>query len=574
MNDPFAMLDPMTKAKSPAISGGSASTAANYATTPMNYGQAPGFSMQQAANPFGGLPPQQHQQQQQYGGGVPMGMMNNNNMQMYPQLNNNNGAAFMTQPGPASFSGLPQGQHQQQQQHAMVSNPFMQQQQAAPFLTQPMNNNSNSNPFGGSSNNNNMYPSQQQQQQQLDPFGTQMKPSGGGLMPPQLRPAEHTMPPAPLRHSSSIIVDFDPFSPRENTPRSPYDYQTVDQSGSDSAASSSTDSSDRRRQTQEAQRSQLGFSSDSFNASNAPKISLKDLANQPGVGSNNVTARGPSSSFDDSPFFTDNDDAFADHNMFANLDDEPGTNKKDWGQFAKDKRTAEGDSGTTGGGADEDEIPDECGPNEYDVTFETGRKLGVLMERVDVCGKSRDDKRQEIAVVKLVVENGAADRVGVTTGSSVVAINARSVARDSYAVVLDMIKAAPRPMSIRFKRGTVNKDTTQGNVLTRISSKWMLCVCCWLYVEIGSDLLLARLPWCRWHLQCGQPHKRQCELDGQVLCLWRRQDGRAPALCLARSLSRGTIGRFDNFMHFVPYFVTNFDNVGMGENQFPTCFLL
>lgn len=466
MNDPFAMLDPVAKAKSPAVGGGA--SAANYATTPMNFGQTPGFPMQQqGANPFGGSP-----QQQQFGG---MGMMNNMQQPMYPpQQHNNNGAAFMTQPGPASFSGLPQHAHQQQQQHAMASNPFMQQQQAAPFLTQPMNNNSN--PFGGgSSNNNNMYPSQQ-----LDPFGTQMKTSGGGFMPPQLRPAEPTMPPAPLRHSSSIIVDFDPFSPRDSTPRTPYEYQTG--GAQDQSQGGSADFGDRRRQTQEAQRSQLGFSSGSFNASNAPKISLKELANQPAAAGNNANntgiARGPSNSFDDSPFFTDNDDAFADHNMFANLDDEPGANKKDWGQFAKNNRAGGGGDaeGGTGSGADEDEIPDECGPNEYDVTFETGRKLGVLMERVDVWGKGREDKRQEIAVVKLVVENGAADRVGVTTGSSVVAINARSVARDSYAVVLDMIKAAPRPMSIRFKRGTVNKDTTQGNVLTRISSKCCLAL--------------------------------------------------------------------------------------------------
>lgn len=472
MNDPFAMLDPMAKAKAPTIGG---NAPASYATTPMNFGQAPGFPMQQqSANPFGGPPPQQ---QQQYGGG--MGMMVNNNMQQ--QMQYNNGAAFMTQPGPASFSGLPQGQHQQQQ-HAMASNPFMQPQQqqaTAPFVTQSMNNNSN--PFGGGGSTNNMYPSQQQQP---DPFGTQMKTSGGagGFMPPQLRPAEPTMPPAPLRHSSSIIVDFDPFSPRDNTPRTPYEYQTTGGAQPGGDRTGSADFGDRRRQTQEAQRSQLGFSSDSFNASNAPKISLKELANQPPNNAANATntgaARGQSNSFDDSPFFTDNDDAFADHNMFANLDDEPtATNKKDWGQFAKNKRTGGGGDAEGSSGTDEDEIPDECSPNEYDVTFETGRKLGVLMERVDVWGKSREDKRQEIAVVKLVVENGAADRVGVTTGSSVVAINARSVARDSYAVVLDMIKAAPRPMSIRFKRGTVNKDTTQGNVLTRISSTCCVWLC-------------------------------------------------------------------------------------------------
>lgn len=466
-------------------------------------------------------------------------MVGNNNPQ-YPSLNNfggGGGAAFMTVPGPVpSFSGLAQAP-QQQQQH-MTVNPFVQapqQQQQQHFnMSQP-----GSNPFGDSGANN-MFGAQS------DPFGTQMKTMGGGFgqTPQLLRPPEPTsaltMPPAPLRQSSSIIVDFDPFSPRDNTPRSPFDYQETQASGNGSARDlgSSSDFSDRKRQTQEAQRSQLGFSSDSFSGTTtsggaAPKISLKDIGGQQQSRStNNVsTTRGPSKSLDDSPFFSDNDEAFADHHMFANVDDES-AGKNDWGQFAKTKATAD---------AEGDAVSDECGPNEYDVTFESGRKLGVLMERVDIWGK-REDKRQEVAVVKLVVENGAADRVGVSVGSSVVAINGHSVAKDSYTVVLEMIKTAPRPMTVRFKRGTVNKDTTQGNVLTRISSAsaahvWSSADRHQVTLLLNSDLLSA----CRWHLQRREPYKRERELDGQVLRVRRSQDGRAAALRVTRRLPRGSV---------------------------------
>lgn len=92
------------------------------------------------------------------------------------------------------------------------------------------------------------------------------------------------------------------------------------------------------------------------------------------------------------------------------------------------------------------------------------------MERVDVWNEA--NQRKETAVVKLVVENGAADRVGVSIGSTVVAINRKSVENESYIAILDMIKAAPRPLRMRFKRGPQTKDTTQGTILTRISSTY------------------------------------------------------------------------------------------------------
>ncbi|TYZ61642.1 hypothetical protein PybrP1_001689 [[Pythium] brassicae (nom. inval.)] len=478
MNDPFAMFDPMGNRSKP-------NSAVGYSTMPMNYGQPGGLPppqqqhQQQQINPFGAPVGPMQQQANLYGGMMPPG--NSSHHPQYPSPNNfggsGGGSAFMTQPGPvASFSGLtPAPQLHQMQPMPMTGNPYMQapqqQQQQQHFATtQP--NNGGSNPFGDGGTN--MLAAQQ------DPFGAQMKSMGGvfAQTPQHVRPPEPTsamtMPPAPLRQSPSIIVDFDPFSPRENTPRSPFDFPDTQASSSNGSArdlGSSSDFADRKRQTQEAQRSQLGFSSDAFSGAtggsgSVPKISLKDVGvqqQQQSRSANNVNATRTqqSRSLDDSPFFSDNDEAFADHHMFANVDDES-AGKNEWGQLAKKNKA--------GGDADaEDAVPDECGPNEYDVTFESGRKLGVLMERVDIWTK-REDKRQEVAVVKLVVENGAADRVGVSTGSSVVAINGHSVARDSYTVVLEMIKGAPRPMTVRFKRGTVNKDTTQGSVLTRISN--------------------------------------------------------------------------------------------------------
>lgn len=475
MNDPFAMFDPMGNNK-PKTNG-----AAGYNTTamPMNYGQPAGFppqqQQQQHANPFG-LPVGRVQQQASlYSGMMPPG--NGSHPPPYPSLNNfggaggSGGAAFMTQPGPvASFSSLaPAPQQHQLQPMPMASNSYMQApQQQHHFLTS--HHTGSSNPFGdgGAS----------MSAAHHEPFGAPMKAMGGGFAQTQqlVRPPEPTsvmtMPPAPLRQSSSIIVDFDPFSPRENTPRSPFDFpgtQTSSNDGSVRNLGSSSDFTDRKRQTQEAQRSQLCFSSDAFSGAtgssgSTPKISLKDIGVQQqqsrGTTNGNATRSQQSGSFDDSPFFSDNDEAFADHHMFANVDDES-AGKNDWGQLTKNKKAGDADA--------DDTVPDECSPNEYDVTFESGRKLGVLMERVDIWTK-REDKRQELAVVKLVVENGAADRVGVSTGSSVVAINGHSIARDSYTVVLEMIKGVPRPMTVRFKRGTVNKDTTQGSVLTRISS--------------------------------------------------------------------------------------------------------
>ena len=71
---------------------------------------------------------------------------------------------------------------------------------------------------------------------------------------------------------------------------------------------------------------------------------------------------------------------------------------------------------------------------------------------------------------RLVVEGGAADRIGVKVGSIIRGINHKDMEYESYNTVLELIKTAPRPMTIRLKERGDAKETTQGNMLTRISS--------------------------------------------------------------------------------------------------------
>jgi hypothetical protein len=116
----------------------------------------------------------------------------------------------------------------------------------------------------------------------------------------------------------------------------------------------------------------------------------------------------------------------------------------------------------------QDDDEDEDDDNEYDAIFEPsyGAKLGVLMERVDdVSG----GKTQEKAVVKMVVENGAAMRAGVYQGSVLLAVNGESVRGKSYLECLDMIKRSGRPMTLRFRKIDTKEDMTQGECLARVS---------------------------------------------------------------------------------------------------------
>ncbi|KAK1938218.1 hypothetical protein P3T76_009368 [Phytophthora citrophthora] len=441
MNNPFAMLDPMNKPGSPS------NNASNFAT-------APRPAMSQMANPFdnfstvspgAGMMPQQQQ--------------------TYP-----NGANFMTQQGPPSFGGLSNQQFatfNPYQQQMPASSPFMMapsmpmtqqmQPQMQPHMQPQFQMNQNNAPtklmpmptYSGEPI---MYDNIKNVMKPADPFAT--APNFAALRAPEptLAPSSpftpSTVHQSQVCDPKAIIVDFDPFSPKGSTPRTPFDFP--EEAIATTTSTDRTSSFGGRRPTQEEQRSQLGFSSEGFVAASAKlqhRVSLKDVTT-------NAT-----SNDDNTPYFLEGNDAFM-HSNFANLDDfETTSTRKGSGH---ERRSPDTQADT------QEETTAECAHDEYDVRFESGRKLGVLMERVDVWNAA--NQRKETAVVKLVVENGSADRVGVSIGSTVVAINRKLVENETYIAILDMIKAAPRPLRMRFKRGPQSKDTTQGTILTRISS--------------------------------------------------------------------------------------------------------
>ncbi|KAG7398320.1 hypothetical protein PHYBOEH_011315 [Phytophthora boehmeriae] len=372
-------------------------------------------------------------------GGNPMAMPQ---QQMYP-----NGANFMTQQGPPAFGGLGSGGNQQfatynpYQQSMPVPAPMMMMQPQ--YQQSPSNTGSALKPMPTYSGEPIMYDNIKNIMKPADPFATSPNLSGG------LRAPEPTLMPTPMQthhDPKATIVDFDPFSPKGATPRTPFDFPDTQPAAPTTGVNERTSSFGGKRPTQEQQRSQLGFSSESYAQAASARPS------PPAISRTN--------SDDNAPYFLEGNDGFMTGN-FANLDDD------DMNIMPKKGPTTQPVE-TNRGTVDRSEVPEECGKDEYDVRFENGRKLGVLMERVDVWNQA--NQRQETAVVKLVVENGAADRVGVSIGSSVVSINRRSVANESYIAILDLIKAAPRPLCMRFKRGAVSKDTTQGTILTRISN--------------------------------------------------------------------------------------------------------
>ncbi|KAL3663099.1 hypothetical protein V7S43_012039 [Phytophthora oleae] len=440
MNDPFAMLDPMHKPASPS------NNASNFAT-------ASRPAMAQMANPFDNFSPG-------------TGMMMPQQQQTYP-----NGANFMTQQGPPAFGGLDNQQfatynpYQQQMaapapvtlnHHAvaftmassMTMQPQMQpQMQMQPQYQQNQNAPSKLIPMPTYSGEPIMYDNIKNVMKPADPFAT--APNFAALRTPEPVFAPSSVHQTQVRDPKATIVDFDPFSPKGSTPRTPFDFP--EDAIATNTSNDRSSSFERKRQTQEEQRSQLGFSSEGFAAASAKplqhRISLKDVTTN------------ASSNDDNTPYFLEGNDAFM-HSNFANLDDfETTSTRRGSGD---ERRSSETQADTHG------ETQRECAHDEYDVHFESGRKLGVLMERVDVWNAA--NQRKETAVVKLVVENGSADRVGVSIGSTVVAINRKLVENETYVAILDMIKAAPRPLRMRFKRGPQSKDTTQGTILTRISN--------------------------------------------------------------------------------------------------------
>ena len=148
---------------------------------------------------------------------------------------------------------------------------------------------------------------------------------------------------------------------------------------------------------------------------------------------------------------------------FTNPDDTP--RGGDFDGFSWDNLPTSPDGGPS---SFKEQHDDDMQNNVYEVEFPPNKKLGVLMERVDAWTDG-DVSRKEAAVVKLVVENGAADVAGVTPGSVVLGINGRDLQNETYATILSLIKTAPRPLVIRLFRVKEVKDESQGHVLTRIS---------------------------------------------------------------------------------------------------------
>ncbi|OQS05647.1 cleavage induced hypothetical protein [Thraustotheca clavata] len=281
-----------------------------------------------------------------------------------------------------------------------------------------------------------------QQQYNTNPFGGQGAPRTMMTQSP-------SAPPLTLKTNDPTIVDFDPFSPKDTTPRLPFDFNTTSSTASTPA--------ERNRVTQEEAR--RSFDPNAFNQLTR-RHSVKDALEMDKLKIDG--RRAP----DDNGFTTSQTSDILAQNGFSNIDDDA---------FNPRQLSRRSSSASTNNDASSNtrplphDLPQEMEADEYEVIFEYGSKLGVLMERVDTYAKDTRQKR-ELAVVKLVVEGGAADRIGVKVGSVIRGINDRDMAYESYNTVLELIKTVPRPMTIRLQDRSETKEVTQGNVLTRISN--------------------------------------------------------------------------------------------------------
>ena len=109
----------------------------------------------------------------------------------------------------------------------------------------------------------------------------------------------------------------------------------------------------------------------------------------------------------------------------------------------------------------------------YEVVFEHETKLGMLLEKQeDWTPGTASEARKERTVVKMVIENGAADVRGVMVGSKVVRINSTDVMSKPYTEVLNMVKELPRPLAITLETSRAACDASQGPCLFYKSSSW------------------------------------------------------------------------------------------------------
>ena len=100
------------------------------------------------------------------------------------------------------------------------------------------------------------------------------------------------------------------------------------------------------------------------------------------------------------------------------------------------------------------------------MVFPHESKLGMLLERADEwAGNSAN--RQERTVVKMVIENGAADSRGVRLGSKLLSVNNEDVSSRPYLEALEMVKTMPRPLTLKFENCGFVKDASQDYCLVR-----------------------------------------------------------------------------------------------------------
>ncbi|EQC36070.1 hypothetical protein SDRG_06805 [Saprolegnia diclina VS20] len=298
----------------------------------------------------------------------------------------------------------------------------------------------------------NTQPGMYQQQQFAPPaYPAQANPFAnnpfGAQPPPRPLSVNPSAPPLSLKTNDPTIVDFDPFSPKDSTPRLPFDFAT-----SPSAALAERTASP--RVTQEAARKALD--PNAFTPVTR-RHSVKDILDVEKMSMDAQRAA------DDNGFTMAQTSEILAQNGFSNVDDDA------FNPRSLSRRSSSSSMNERSARPLPQDLPAQMEPDEYEVIFEFGSKLGVLMERVDTYSKDTRQKR-ELAVVKLVVEGGAADRIGVKVGSIIRGINDRDLMYESYNTVLDLIKTAPRPMTIRLKDRSETKEVTQGAVLTRISN--------------------------------------------------------------------------------------------------------
>eukprot|EP00622_Pseudochattonella_farcimen_P005332 FR740923.1.p1 GENE.FR740923.1~~FR740923.1.p1 ORF type:complete len:288 (+),score=32.39 FR740923.1:111-866(+) len=102
----------------------------------------------------------------------------------------------------------------------------------------------------------------------------------------------------------------------------------------------------------------------------------------------------------------------------------------------------------------------------YSVVFPHESKLGMLLERADEW-QGPASGRQERTVVKMIIENGAADSRGVRLGSKLVAVNEVDVSNKPYLEALELVKTMPRPLTLKFENSGFVKDASQDYCLIR-----------------------------------------------------------------------------------------------------------